>query len=111
MQRYVPEFVKRWQPYAQPVGASWRCDETYIRIKGQWSYLYRAVDQEGQTVDFFLSDHRDIAAAKRFFAQAIEKRGVPELDFIQSGRVTEGVGQALEEGAWDLYEVVVFLRQ
>jgi transposase-like protein len=78
VQRYVPEFVKRWQRHAQPVGASWRCDETYIRIKGYWSYLYRAVDREGQTVDFFLSEHRDIAAAKRFFAQAIEKRGIPQ---------------------------------
>ena len=99
VQRYVPEFVKRWQPYAQPVGASWRCDETYIRIKGQWSYLYRAVDQEGQNVDFFLSDHRDIAAAKRFFAQAIEKRGVPKkitLDGYAASQVA--VGELREEG-------------
>ena len=54
------------------------CDETYIRIKGQWGYLYRAVDREGQTVDFFLSEYRDSAAAKRFFAQAIKKRGIPQ---------------------------------
>jgi putative transposase len=78
VQRYVPEFAKRWQQYTRPVGTSWRCDETYIRIKGHWAYLYRAVDREGQTVDFFLSEHRDIAAAKRFFARAIEKRGVPQ---------------------------------
>ena len=43
VQRYVPEFAKRWQRYTRPVGASWRCDETYIRIKGRWVYLYRAV--------------------------------------------------------------------
>jgi transposase-like protein len=43
VQRYVPEFAKRWQRYTRPVGTSWRCDETYIRIKGQWNYLYRAV--------------------------------------------------------------------
>ena len=43
VQRYVPEFVKRCQPYARPVGTSWRCNETYIRIKGRWEYLYRAV--------------------------------------------------------------------
>src|SRR5262245_2909331 len=78
VQRYVPEFMKRWQRYARPVGTSWRCDETYIRIKGQWMYLYRAVDREGQTVDFFLSEYRAIAAAKRFFAQAINKRGIPQ---------------------------------
>jgi transposase-like protein len=78
VQRYIPEFAKHWQRYTRPVGASWRCDETYIRIKGQWVYLYRAVDRGGQTVDFFLSDHRDIAAAKGFLQQAIEKRGVPQ---------------------------------
>jgi transposase-like protein len=74
----VPEFAKRWQRYSRPVGTSWRCDETYIRLKGKWVYLYRAVDRGGQTVDFFLSEQRDIAAAKRFFQQAVEKRGAPE---------------------------------
>jgi transposase-like protein len=78
VQRYVQEFEKRRQRYARPVGASWRIDETYVKVKGCWVYLYRAVDKVGQTVDFLLSEHRDIAAAKRFFEQAIEKRGVPE---------------------------------
>jgi transposase-like protein len=97
VQRYIPEFVKRWQRYSRPVGTSWRCDETYIRIKGQWVYLYRAVDREGQTVDFFLSEHRDIAAAKRFFEQAIEKRGVPQkitLDGYAASHVAVGELQA-----------------
>jgi transposase-like protein len=99
VQRYVPEFEKRWQCYTQPVGTSWRCDETYIRIKGQWGYLYRAVDREGQTVDFFLSDRRDIAAAKRFFERAIEKRGIPQkitLDGYAASHVA--VGELQEEG-------------
>jgi transposase-like protein len=99
VQRYVPEFAKRWQRYTRPVGTSWRCDETYIRIKGQWSYLYRAVDREGQTVDFFLSEHRDIAAAKRFFAHAIEKRGIPQkltLDGYAASYIA--VGELQEEG-------------
>src|SRR6266404_3607624 len=78
VQRYVPEFEKHWQRYARSVGTSWRVDETYLKVKGKWVYLYRAVDNTGQTVDFLLSEHRDIAAAKRFFARAIEKRGVPE---------------------------------
>src|SRR5215471_6135035 len=64
VQRYVPEFTKRWQRYAQSVGTSWRVDETYIKVKGKWGYLYRAVDAAGQTVDFLLSEHRDRAAAK-----------------------------------------------
>jgi transposase-like protein len=53
-------------------------DETYIRVRGRWTYLYRAVDRQGLTVDFLLSEHRDIAAAKRFFTRAIERHGTPE---------------------------------
>ena len=53
-------------------------DETYIRVRGRWTYLYRAVDKQGLTVDFLLSEHRDIAAAKRFFIRAIERHGAPE---------------------------------
>jgi transposase-like protein len=78
VQRYVPEFEKRWHPYARPVGASWRVDETYIRVKGRWTYLYRAIDRHGLTVDFLLSEHRDITAAQRFFTRAIERHGAPE---------------------------------
>src|SRR5258708_9887932 len=53
VQRYLPEFEKGWRRYARPVGGSWRMDETYIKVPGQWVYLYRAVDKAGQTVDFF----------------------------------------------------------
>ena len=67
VQQYVPEFEKRWNNYARPVGDSLRVDETYIKVKGQWVYLYRAVDKQGRTVDFLLSKRRDVAAAKRFF--------------------------------------------
>ena len=52
--RYVPEFEKRWNLYARPVNTSWRVDETYIRIQGRWNFLYRAVDTRGKTVDFLL---------------------------------------------------------
>jgi transposase-like protein len=50
VQRYVPEFEKRWSPYARPVGDSWRVDETYLKIKGQWVYLYRAVDKAAPSI-------------------------------------------------------------
>ena len=79
VQRYVPDFEKRWQAYALPVGDSWRVDETYIKVKGQWVYLYRAVDKAGRTVDFLLSRRRDVAAAKRFFSRATKQHGAPRV--------------------------------
>ncbi len=79
LQRYVPEFEKRWSRYARPVGDSWRVDETYIKVRGQWVYLYRAVDKEGRTADFLLSKRCDVAAAKRFFSRATRQHGAPRV--------------------------------
>src|SRR5204863_6230136 len=56
IQRYVPEFKKRWNRYARPVNGSWRCDETYIKVRGRWTYLYRAVDKYGRTTNRQLLD-------------------------------------------------------
>ncbi len=59
VQHYISEFEKRWNRYASPAGSSWRVDETYIKVRKEWKYLYRAVDKQGLTVDFLLSEHRD----------------------------------------------------
>jgi transposase-like protein len=68
VQHYAPEFEKRWRRYALAIGRSWRVDETYVKIRGKWCYLYRAVDRAGKTVDFRL------AAAKAFFRKAIKSQ-------------------------------------
>ena len=70
--RYVPEYEKRWNRFARSIGSSWRVDETYISIKGQWHYLYRAVDKQGRSVDFMLRrPDRGITAAQAFFRRAL----------------------------------------
>jgi len=100
VQRYIPEFEQRWGRYARPVGTSWRIDETYIKLKGKWVYLYRGVDKEGQTIDFFLSERRNIAAAKHFLQRAIEKHGAPlKLTLDGYAASHEAVAELQEEGA------------
>ena len=73
----------------RPVGRSWRMDETYIRVKGEWRYLYRAVDKTGQTIDFLLTEHRDTEAALRFLTHAIRRHGVPEKITIDGSEANE----------------------
>ena len=71
VQRFAPELEKRVRRHLRPCRGPWHVDETYIRVGGQWRYLYRAVDGTGQTIDFLLSGKRDKQAAKRFFRRAL----------------------------------------
>ena len=71
IQAYAEELEKRVRPHLRMSNGSWRVDETYVRVKGRWTYLYRAVDSRGQTIDFLLSARRDAVAAKRFFRRAL----------------------------------------
>src|ERR1700734_2329493 len=99
IQCYVPEFEKRWNRFARPAGRSWRVDETYVKIRGRWTYLYRAVDKEGNTVDFLIRAKRDVAAAKAFFRRALQRQGqLPHkitLDGYQASH--RGAAEALSE--------------
>jgi len=71
VQRYAPELNRRCRPELRMTNRSWRVDETYLRVGGKWTYLYRAVDSTGATIDFLLSARRDAAAAKGFFQKAL----------------------------------------
>ena len=75
--KYTPLLEMAFRQRKRPVGSSWRLDETYISIKGQWKYLYRAVDKLGRTVDFLLTAKRDRRAASRFLRKSIEQCGTP----------------------------------
>lgn len=90
--KYTPEIEKKFRKYKHAVGTSWRMDETYIKIKGQWKYLYRAVDKNGETVDFLLTANRDRKAALRFFRKAIASNGTPmKINIDKSGANTAGI--------------------
>ena len=79
VQRFAPEMEKRlrWQ-WRRPQSRSWRIDETYIKVRGKWAYLYRALDKLGNTIDFYLSATRNTKAAKRFLGKAL--RGLKEWE-------------------------------
>ena len=77
VQRYAPEIERRLRPHLKTTNKSWRVDETYIRVKGKWTYLYRAVDSTGASIDFLLSAGRYAAAAKRFFQKALRSPNHP----------------------------------
>jgi len=76
--KLLPVLEKLFRGHKRTVGKSWRMDETYIRVKGQWKYLYRAVDRDGNTVDFLLRARRDKHAAQRYFERSMIHNGVPE---------------------------------
>nr|WP_181375171.1 IS6 family transposase [Pectobacterium carotovorum]ALG88708.1 ISYps1 transposase [Pectobacterium carotovorum] len=76
--RLVPLLDKTFCRHKRAVGRRWRMDETYIKVRGQWKYLYRVIDTAGQTIDFLLTAKRDVAAALRFFRKAIRHHGEPD---------------------------------
>jgi transposase-like protein len=77
VQRFTPEFIEAAKPCRHAPGDRWFVDETYLKAAGKWTYLYRTVDQYGQVIDVLLSARRDLAAARRCFAQALHTGTVP----------------------------------
>lgn len=101
--KVLPVLVKVFRRRKRPVGRSWRMDETYIRVGGQWKYLYRAVDKLGHTVDFLLTAKRDHAAARRFFERAIGLHDVPEkITIDKSGANTAAVHSMIADSGVEI---------
>ena len=98
VQKFTPQLEASFRKgKKRPVGKGWRMDETYIKIKGQWKYLYRAVDKEGQTIDFLLTAHRDKKAALRFFKKAVRQHGLPDKVTIDKSGANTAAIKALKE--------------
>jgi transposase-like protein len=101
------EIEKKWNRFAHTVGTTWRVDETYIRVRGEWKYLYWAVDKQGNRVDLLLSRHRDIEATKRFFTRAIERQGAVEKITLDGYAVIHTAICELKETKIPLINVLV----
>jgi putative transposase len=90
--KILPVLAATFRRRKRPVGNSWRTDEIYVLVGGQWKYLYRAVNREGATVDFLLAARRDLAAARRFLERAIGQHGLPDkITIDKSGANTAAV--------------------
>jgi putative transposase len=96
--KLLPVLERAFRYHKRPVGRSWRVDETYIKVKGHWKYLYRAVDKAGHTVDFLLRAHRDKAAAQRYFEKSIAQNGEPETVKIDKSGANLAALEALNAG-------------
>lgn len=92
VEKYAGVIAEEVHRLKAPTGRSWRMDETYVKVKGAWTYLYRAIDKEGKTLDFMLSERRDETAATAFFVKAIGNNGGPDKVVIdKSGSNTAGL--------------------
>jgi transposase-like protein len=105
--KILPVLTKVFRRCKRAVGKSWRMDETYIKVSGRWKYFYRAVDRDGETVDFLLTARRDEAAARRFLERAIDRHGKPRTITIdKSAANTAAIGGYNAD-----HEIAINLRQ
>jgi putative transposase len=103
--RYSPQLEAAFHRRKRPVGRSWRMDETYIKVKGEWRYLYWAVDKQGQTIDFLLTEPRDEQAALRFLIKAIRRHGVPEKITIDGSETNAAAIRSYNEARGTAIEI------
>lgn len=111
LQRWVVKFSHliddRVRPRKRRVNGSWRMDETYIKLNGKWVYLYRAVDSQGDTIDFLLRARRDTAAAKAFFRKAFKNNGLPEKVILDKSGSNKAALDAFNVGLEKDYQIQV----
>jgi putative transposase len=105
--RFLPMLEKVFRQHKRKVATSWRMDETYIEVKGVWTYLYRTVDKEGKTIDFLLTAKRDKAAAMRFFDKAMQANGIPEKVTMDKS----GANKSAIDEINDAMDVPMLIRQ
>ena len=102
LQRWVIRFASlldgKFQSRKKAINGSWRMDETYIKVKGEWCYLYRAVDKYSQTIDIYLSKRRDTTSAKRFFQKCFRSSGVLEKVNIDKSSSNTAALKAINKG-------------
>jgi putative transposase len=96
--KYSPLLEEAFHRRKRSIWMSWRMDETYIKVRGEWKYLYRAVDKHGETIDFLLTEQRDEHAAKKFLIKAIRRHGgVPEKITIDGSAANEAAIKSYNE--------------
>jgi putative transposase len=83
---FSPQLLERFNRRKRSVTGKWHMDETYIKVRGKWMYLYRAIDSLGDTVEFFFSENRDLSAAKRFLRKALDRHGRPDSIVIDGSQ-------------------------
>gem|GEM_PF-262159 len=89
VRRFSPMLLERFNRRKRSLSGKWRMDETYIKVRGQWMYLYRAIDSVGDTVEFLLSEQRDLLAAKRFLRKALSRHGRPDRIVIDGSQTNQ----------------------
>ncbi len=98
--KFAPVLEHKARLKKKQVADSWRMDETYIKVKGEWFYYYRAVDKFGDVIDYYLSPNRDEAAAKAFLNKAIAQHGLPDKVVIDGSKSNYAALDAMNVQLW-----------